>query len=89
MSYIYRLLNSVDVAVFKQGMHKYYIYFVIIIIITFLYISESINVLIYLLTYRPIEPGAFGVFVCVIVYNYVNVCTSHNNKPFTYLVQST
>jgi len=22
MSYIYRLLNSVDVAVFKQGMHK-------------------------------------------------------------------
>ena len=25
-------------------------------------------------------------FVYVIVYNYVNVCTSHNNKPFTYLL---
>ena len=57
------------------------IYFVIIIIITFLYISESINVFIYLVTYRPIGPGAF----CVFVYNCVNVCTSHNNKPFTYL----
>ena len=43
------------------------------------------NVFIYLVTYRPIGPGAFcGVFVYVIVYNYVNVCTSHNNKPFTY-----
>ena len=62
------------------------IYFVIIIIITFLYISESINVLIYLVTYRSIGPGAFCVFVYVIVYNYVNVCTSHNNKPFTYLL---
>ena len=30
----------------------------------------------------PIGPGAFCVFVYVIVYNYVNVCTSHNNKPF-------
>ena len=58
------------------------IYFVIIIIITFLYISESINVFIYLVTYRPIGPGAFCVFVYVIVYNCVNVCTSHNNKPF-------
>ena len=27
---------------------------------------------------------AFCVFVYVIVYNYVNICTSHNNKPFTY-----
>ena len=61
------------------------IYFVIIIIIPFLYISESINVFIYLVPYRPIEPGALYVFVYVIVYNYVNVCTSHNNKPFTYL----
>ena len=26
------------------------------------------------------------VFVYVIVYNYVNVCTRHNNKPFTYLL---
>ena len=60
------------------------IYFVITIIITFLYISESINVFIYLVTYRPIGPGAFYVFAYVIVYNYVNVCTSHNNKPFTY-----
>ena len=60
------------------------IYVVIIIIITFLYISESINVFIYLVTYRPIGPGAFCVFVYVIVYNYVNVCTSHNNKPCTY-----
>jgi len=60
------------------------IYFVIIIIITFLYISESINVFIYLVTYRPKGPGAFCVFVYVIVYNYVNVCTSHTNKPFTY-----
>ena len=61
------------------------IYFVITIIITCLYISESINVFIYFVTYRPIGPGAFCVFVYVIVYNYVNVCTSHNNKPFTYL----
>jgi len=53
---------------------------------TFLYISELINVFIYLVTYRPIGPGAFCVFVYVIVYKYVNVCTiSHNNKPFTYL----
>ena len=38
------------------------------------------------MTYRLIaEPVAFCVFVYVIVYNYVNVCTSHNNKPFTYL----
>jgi len=59
------------------------IYFVITVIITFLYISESINVFIYLVTYRPIGPGAFCVFAYVIVYNYVNVCTSHNNKPFT------
>ena len=29
--------------------------------------------------------GCFYVFIYVIVYNYVNVCTSHNNKPFTYL----
>ena len=27
--------------------------------------------------------GCFCVFVYVIVYNYVNVCISHNNKPFT------
>ena len=46
-------------------------------------ILESINVFIYLVTYRPIGPGAFYVFVYVIVYNCVNVCTSHNNKPFT------
>ena len=46
----------------------------------FLYISESINVSIYLVTYRPIGPAAFCVFVYVIVYNYVNVCTSHNNN---------
>ena len=59
------------------------IYFVIINIITSLYISESINVFIYLVTYRHIEPGAFCVFVYGIVYNYVNVCTRHNNKPFT------
>ena len=26
-----------------------------------------------------------SVFVYVIVYTYVYVCTSHNNKPFTYL----
>ena len=52
---------------------------------TFLYISELINVFIYFVTYRPIGPGAFCVFVYVTVYNYVNVCTSHNNKPFTYL----
>jgi len=64
------------------------IYFVIIIIIPFLYISESINVFIYLVPYRPIEPGALYVFVYVIVYNYVNVCTSHNNKPFTYLYEA-
>jgi len=32
----------------------------------------------------PIGPGAFCVFVYVSVYNYVNLCTSHNNKPFTY-----
>jgi len=63
--------------------HSTCIYFVIIIIITFVCISESINVFIYLVTYRPIGPGAFCVFVYVIVYNYVNVCTSHNNKPFT------
>ena len=25
------------------------------------------------------------VFVYVIVFNYVNLCTSHNNKPFTYI----
>jgi len=25
------------------------------------------------------------VFVYVSEYNYVNICTSHNNKPFTYL----
>ena len=42
------------------------------------------------MTDRPIGPGALCVFVYVIVYNdvnvytYVNVCTSHNNKPFTY-----
>ena len=67
--------------------HTLCIYFVIIIsIITFVYISESINVFIYLVTYRPIWPGAFCVFVHVIVYNYVNVCTCHNNKPFTYLL---
>jgi len=29
------------------------------------------------------------VFVYVIVYNYVNVCTRHNNKPFTYLLTYT
>mgnify|MGYP006890327558 CR=1 FL=1 len=28
----------------------------------------------------------FCVFVYVIVYNYVNVCTSHNTKPFTNLL---
>jgi len=32
-----------------------------------------------------IGPGAFSVFVYVIVYNCVNVCTSQKNKPFTYL----
>ena len=64
------------------------IYFVITVIITFLYISKSINVFIYLVTYRPIGPGAFCVFVYVIVYNYVNVCTSHNNKPFTYYINT-
>ena len=32
--------------------------------------------------------GCFCVFVYVTVYNYVNVCTSHNNKPFTYLLLS-
>jgi len=47
--------------------------------------SESINVCIYLVTYRPIGPVAFCVFVYVIVYNYVNVCTSHTHTPFTYL----
>ena len=65
------------------------IYFVITIIINqlFVYISESINVFIYLVTYRPIiRVGCFFVFVYVTVYNYVNVCTSHNNKPFTYLL---
>jgi len=36
-------------------------------------------------TYRPVGPGASCVFVYVIVYNYVNVCTRHSNKPFTYL----
>ena len=33
-----------------------------------------------------IGPGAFCVFVYVIVYNYVNVCTRHNNKPCIYLL---
>ena len=37
------------------------------------------------LTNRHKGPGAFCVCVYVIVYNYVNVCTSHTNKPFTYL----
>ena len=50
---------------------------------TVLYISELINVFIYFVTYRPIWPGAFCVFVYVIIYNCVNVCTSHNNTPFT------
>ena len=45
------------------------------------HIEDTHNVFIYLVTYRPIGPGAFCVFVYVIVYNYVNVCTSHNNKP--------
>ena len=35
------------------------------------------------MTYRHIGSGAFCVFVYVIVYIYVNVCTSHTNKPFT------
>jgi len=65
--------------------YNIHIHIHIIIIITVLYISESINVFIYLVTYRPVGPGAFCVFVYVIVYNYVNVCTRHNNKPFTYL----
>jgi len=81
--------NNVDSAAYSRigsyaPEHTLCIYFVIIIIITFLYISESINVFIYLVTYRPIRPGALCVFVYVIVYKYVNVCTSHNNKPFTY-----
>ena len=33
----------------------------------------------------PIGPGAFCVFVYVIVYNYVKVCTGRNNKPFIYI----
>ena len=39
-----------------------------------LYMSESINVFIYLVTYIPIGPGAFCVFVYVIIYKYVIVC---------------
>ena len=31
-------------------------------------------------------PGAFSAFGYVIEYNYVNVCPSHTNKPFTYLL---
>ena len=37
------------------------------------------------MTYRPIGPGPFCVFVYVIVYKYVNVCTSHNDKPLALL----
>ena len=48
------------------------------------HIEDTHNVFIYLVTYRPIGPGAFCVFVYVIVYNYVNVCTSHNNKPINH-----
>ena len=59
-------------------------YFVITIIINQLFVHIGINnVFIYLVTYRPTGPGAFCVFVYVIVYNYVNVCTRHNNKPLT------
>ena len=63
-------------------------YFVITNIINKLFCTyrNLSNVFIYLVTYRPIGPGAFCVFVYVIVYTYVNVCTSHNNKPFTYLL---
>jgi len=28
---------------------------------------------------------SLSLYINVIVYNYVNVCTSHNNKPFTYI----
>jgi len=33
--------------------------------------------------FNAYRAGCFCVFVYVIVYNYVSVCTSHNNKPFT------
>ena len=48
------------------------------------FVPIGINQCIYL--FGDLQAGAFCEFVYVIVYNYVNVCTSHNNKPFTYLL---